>query len=105
MDDISARKAAKNEAITRSLNEGLAKGEDRWPSMNPTFICECSDLSCTEELHVSIDLYRAVREYDTRFLLKKGHMDPEVEREVQQNDGYLVVEKIGPGKEVARALS
>ena len=105
MDDTSARKAAKNEAITRSLNEGLAKGEDRWPSKNPTFICECSDLSCTQELHVSLELYRAVREYDTRFLLKTDHMNPEIELEVERNDGYMVVEKIGPGKEVARELS
>lgn len=101
MDDESAKKAAKNEAISRSLNEGLAKGEDRWPSQNPTFICECCDLSCTEEIGLSLERYDAIRSNPIRFFLLPGHMNPEIERKVEDGEGYEVVEKIGPGKEVA----
>ncbi|MEA2452772.1 MAG: hypothetical protein QOG04_1482 [Actinomycetota bacterium] len=101
MNDESARKAAKNEVISRSLNEGLARGEAKWPSERPTFICECSDLSCTLELTVPIDGYKAVRAHPARFILKPDHVNEEIERVVETFEGYLVVEKIGPGKEVA----
>lgn len=99
MDESSARKAAKNEAISRSLNEGLARGEERWPTESPTFICECSDLSCTREMSVPLDKYREVRLNVQRFIVLPDHVVPEIEREVGRGDGYLVVEKIGPGRE------
>jgi hypothetical protein len=102
MDDESARKAAKNEVISRSLNEGLARGEDRWPSVVPTFICECSDLSCTQEIALDLERYRTVREDPTHFFVVRGHEHLEIERVIAQEDGYFVVEKIGPGKDVAR---
>jgi hypothetical protein len=101
MDDESARKAAKNEAISRSLNEGLARGEDRWPSEEPTFICECADLSCTQEIALDLTVYRSVREDPAHFVLVTGHMNPEIEKRIDGRDGYEIVEKIGPGKEVA----
>ena len=101
MDTESAQKAAKNEAISRSLNEGLAKGEDKWPSEEPTFICECSDLSCAVEIQLSLDHYRSVRSNSSRFILVPGHINPEIEIKVDEGDGFEVVEKIGPGKEVA----
>ena len=101
MDTESATKAAKNEAISRSLNEGLAKGEVKWPSEEPTFICECSDLSCAVEISLSLDSYRAVRSHPSRFFLVPGHMNPEIETKVEVGDGFDVVEKIGPGKAVA----
>lgn len=101
MDNESAKKAAKNEAISRSLNEGLAKGEDRWPSEDPTFICECSDLSCTLPISLSLERYREVRAHPARFVLVPGHMDPEIERKVEEGEGFEIVEKIGPGREVA----
>lgn len=99
MDDRSARKAAKNEAISRSLNEGLARGEEKWPSPKPTFICECADLSCTKELQVSLETYGDVRADATHFIVAPGHNDPEIERVIEEGDGYLVVEKIGPGRD------
>lgn len=101
MDIESAKKAAKNEVISRSLNEGLAKGEDKWPSDEPTFICECSDLSCAVEIRLALDIYRTVRSNPNRFVLVPGHMNPEIEKKVDEGDGYEIVEKIGPGREVA----
>lgn len=105
MDDESAKKAARNEAISRSLNEGLAKGEDRWPSANPTFICECSNISCTQEMSLSLERYDEIRSDPTRFILVPGHMDPEIERKVDEQADYEVVEKIGPGKDIAEQMA
>jgi hypothetical protein len=104
MDSQSAMKAAKNEAISRTLNEGLAKGEDRWPSVEPTFICECKDLSCTQEISVPLSVYRRVREHPAHFVLVPGHMDEEIERKVDDGPGFDIVEKIGPGKRVAEEM-
>ena len=105
MDNESARKAAKNEAISRSLNEGLARGEERWPSQVPTFICECSDIACTQEITVSLASYRTVREHPARFVMVASHMNPEIERKVEETADYLIAEKIGPGKAVAEATA
>lgn len=102
MDDSSARKAAKNEALTRSLNEGLARGEDRWPSENPTFICECSDLSCVEEMPLSLESYREIHADPHRFILRPGHEVMGIEKVIEERDGMNVIEKIGPGREEVR---
>lgn len=99
MDDSSARKAAKNEALTRSLNEGLARGEEKWPSEHPTFICECSDLSCVEEIALSLDDYCSIHEERQRFIVRPGHDVPEIETVVQERDGFNVVEKVGTGRD------
>lgn len=99
MEDLSARRAAKNEALSRSLNEGLARGEEKWPSDQPTFICECADLSCTDELRVSLEAYMSVRADVTHFILVPGHNNPAIERVIEEGDGYQVVEKIGPGRD------
>lgn len=99
MDDRSARKAAKNEALSRSLNEGLARGEEKWPSTEPTFICECAELSCTQELRVPLETYTQVRTDPARFILAPGHNDPRLERIVEEDESYQIVEKIGPGRD------
>lgn len=103
VDDRSAEKAAKNETISRSLNDALSKGEQRWPSGTPTFICECSDLSCVNEIFVPLDVYAEVRSHKDRFILRPDHVVEEIERVVQDRTNVVVVEKIGPGKAVATA--
>ena len=105
MDSEQAKKAAKNEAISRTLNEGLAKGEDRWPSVEPTFICECKDLACTQEIVVPLDVYKRVRQNPAHFVLVPGHIDAEIERKIDEGPGFEIVEKIGPGKQVAEDMS
>lgn len=100
MDDVRARKAAKNEALTRSLNEGLARGEEKWPSEEPTFICECCDLSCVEEVSLSLDDYRHIHKDPRRFIVKPGHEVLEIEKVIDDRGAFKVVEKIGPGRDV-----
>lgn len=100
MDDNSARKAAKNEALARSLNEGLARGEEKWPSDRPTFVCECSNLSCVDEIEISLEDYRSIHAHPHRFTLRPGHDIAEIETINDERDGFNVVEKIGPGREV-----
>lgn len=100
MDDARARKAAKNEVLTRSLNEGLARGEEKWPSEEPTFICECSDLSCVEEVALSLEDYRRIHQDPQHFIVKPGHELLEIEKVIDDRGAFKVVEKIGPGRDV-----
>ncbi|HWC13884.1 MAG TPA: hypothetical protein VG929_04755 [Actinomycetota bacterium] len=100
MDDSSPQRAAKNEALTRSLNEGLARGEEKWPSEQPTFICECSDLSCVQEIVVSLEDYRSIHEERQCFIVRPGHETPEIETIVEERDGFHVVEKMGTGRDM-----
>lgn len=58
------------------------------------FICECGDRSCEALLQLSVAEYEAVREHAARFAIAPNHENPEVERVVQQNGRFAVVETV-----------
>ena len=99
-----AERAAKNEALFREVKERVkdvaAAHETEWTAM----LCECSDPVCMEKIDVTLDEYEAVRARGDRFVLRAGHQDPSIERVVDANDRFLVVEKLGEGADVARDL-
>jgi hypothetical protein len=103
MDDERVRRLAANEAIARQVNEQVEKLGQRWnaPGEPLEILCECSLAECTQRLHVSITDYSAVREHDTRFIIVDGHMIEEIERRVGEVGDAIVVEKVGPGRDVA----
>jgi hypothetical protein len=97
-----ARKAAKNQALFRDVNERIAElVEESW---HPEFICECANLHCQETLELSLRDYESIRGSPIRFPVRVGHDYAEFERVVALNDGYAVVEKIGAAAEVAKKL-
>jgi hypothetical protein len=97
-----ARKAAKNQALFRDVNERIEDlvGE----AWHPVFVCECADEHCIETLELSLAEYESIRASPIRFPVKVGHDYPEFERVVALSDGYAVVEKIGAAAEVAKTL-
>ena len=103
MDDQRVRRLAENEAIARQVNEQVEKLGKRWnaPGEPLEILCECSLAECTQRLHVSLADYAAVREHDTRFLIADGHMVEGIERQVGEAGDAIVVEKLGPGRDVA----
>jgi hypothetical protein len=64
-------------------------------------MCECAEIHCDERVPVPADKYLEVRTDKTRFLVVPGHENKEIERLVESHDGFNVVEKIGPGRDVA----
>lgn len=64
-------------------------------------ICECCDPACAESVEITPEEYEAVRANPTRFVVLKGHQLSAVERVVDGNDRYLVVEKFGGAAEIA----
>jgi hypothetical protein len=109
METDSARdaiRAAKNEALLRSYNEQV---EARHRSVRPSFarwLCECADANCAEPVSLSIEEYEAIRKNARRFLVVPAneHVSPGLERVVQREERYWVVEKVGVGAKVSEEL-
>ena len=85
---------ARNEAFFRTVNEGIAEASERFESEEAEFLCECGEAHCTHRFEVPLEEYEAVREHPTRFLVKRGHVLPEVEEVVQRRRRYAIVEKV-----------
>jgi len=85
---------ARNEAFFRAVNEGIAEASERFESVEAEFLCECGDANCTHRIEVPLAEYEAVRENPTRFLVRHGHVEPEVEQVVGRRGRYAIVEKV-----------
>ncbi len=96
--------AARQQVVFREVNERIA---ELTGLLNETgvnlMICECSDPTCAESLEITIEEYETVRADPSRFVVQHGHQVPAVERVVHDNGRYLVVEKVGPAAEIAKA--
>ena len=96
--------AARHQVVFREVNERIAELTGLLNEIGfNLMICECSDPSCAESLEITPAEYEAVRANPARFVVRRGHELSEVERVVDGNGRYLVVEKIGAAAEIASA--
>jgi hypothetical protein len=101
---------AKNEAVFREVNERVLEikgdlGPDpRAADLVDGLICECSEPGCLERVGpLTISQYEAVRNDPRRFMIAANHQALEVERVLEENAGYWIVEKLeGVPADVAR---
>jgi hypothetical protein len=101
---------AKNEALFRDVNERISEISQELapgaanPELIDGLICECSDPECLERVGpLTSTEYEGVREDPTRFIIAAGHQAADVERVVERQPTYWVVEKHeGPPSDVAR---
>ncbi len=72
----------------------------------PDWICECASTECMRPVQLTLVEYEAVRAKPTYFLVAPTdeHLSSAVERVVQRNERYWVVEKIGEAAEVSKEL-
>ena len=100
----AAEDKANEQALFRDVNEHIAELSADWSETGVSlFVCECSDPACAEALEITPAEYEQVRADGARFVVLAGHQLPEVERVVEGNDRFLIVEKFGSAAEVARA--
>lgn len=99
-----ARRAAKNEALFREVNERIVELTDTFEAEGLEVICECSNAECGETLQISITEYPLIRARGNRFAILAGHEDSTVETVVARNERFIVVEKTGESGDVARDL-
>ena len=104
--DEQLRRAARNQSIFREVNERLEELAERFQVVAGTspFSCECADLGCTAMIDMTLSEYEAVREDPNRFFVLPGHVYPEFERIVSENDRYVLVAKYDEGGELAEEL-
>lgn len=104
-EETRRRGLAQAQAIMREVNEQIHQLEDRFGELDlRSIVCECSHVECMEPIRIGPDRYEEVRRFSTRFILVPGHEIAEVERVVESHNGYVVVENVGIGAEVAIRL-
>ena len=93
----------RNEALFREVNERIEDvGTTLLPDDQPMeFLCECDNRDCVEKVSATRAEYEAIRAVGTHFVVLPGHEDPGVERVVQENERFLVVEKEGEAAQEA----
>jgi hypothetical protein len=103
VDDETALRVARNEAIFRDVNEAIQSG--RWPGETDVaaFRCECGLFGCARLVELRVADYERIRANPRRFLVAVDHDLPEAETVVERHAGYLVVEKEGRAGELAEA--
>ena len=83
-----------NEETFASANEQIRASAERYDfDRLVPFICECSETTCMETIRLSVEDYRQARDGGKAFILLAGHEDPQVERVLSRQNGYVVVEK------------
>jgi hypothetical protein len=96
-------RVARNEALFQEVNRQIEKLEEKL-GRRRTFaiLCECSRKHCLDTFEVEPEIYERVRSTPLLFFLAPGHEDPEVERVVERNPQFLVVEKTGQAAKAVR---
>ena len=97
-DSIRRERLVKNELAFRGYNnrrvglEHEASGEQAEEEVVP-FVCECGDGDCITALSVTVAEYEQAHSAPNRFIVKPGHVYPDVERVAEHYDHYWIVEK------------
>jgi hypothetical protein len=92
--DTRQQRIAKNEVLFRQVNERIEEvnqklGEESFSD----FLCECGDDDCTAPVSMTIAEYEEVRNEPTHFAIANGHEVIDVERVIEKNERFSVVEK------------
>ena len=100
--DERLERQARNEAFVREVNErinalnreaaesGAVEGDESF-----RFHCECGrEGGCPEEFWMTLAEYEVVRAQDDRFALVPGHETDGLERVVERNERFLIVDKV-----------
>jgi hypothetical protein len=94
-----ADRAARNEEIFRGVNERIEQGAAQHEVKAPLpFHCECGRALCLGTIDIPPPLYESVARERYRFILIPGHEDAAIERVVERQPMYVVVEKVGEAR-------
>jgi hypothetical protein len=93
---------ARNEALVREVNERInaldrdAAGSGAVDGVATFgFHCECGrDGGCPEMVWMTLDEYEVVRRQDDRFAVAPGHETDGLERAIDWNERFVIVDKI-----------
>ena len=89
----SLERLVRNQLLLRDVNDPIAGVAASWMDDPPALLCECSDSDCTETLVLSRREYEIIRSTSNLFVIHRGHEHPDVDRLVQTNDRFALVDK------------
>ena len=100
--DVRRIRLSKNQALFREVNERVEHLSDG-PVFHGrlSFVCECSHVDCAQQIELSHEEYEHVRGASDQFIVKAGHEIADVENVVETRRDYVIVVKIGAGKDIA----
>jgi hypothetical protein len=92
--------------MIRAVNENVRALNEAFAELTETFTiaCECYDTGCIETIVVRPEDYLRVRAEPRQFLVRPGHVLPDVENVVHETEGWVVVEKTDTAGDVAELL-
>jgi hypothetical protein len=95
-------KLVRNQLLFREVNERLREtiGAFEGPL---EFLCECSQEDCIETVGLALEEYERIRSHSNLFVVVTGHERIELERVIDQGQGYLLVEKTVGADAVVKA--
>jgi hypothetical protein len=102
-----AQRHARNEAVMRQLNEGLAEHDEAggMDAIEFEFVCECYKLECGKRLRMSAGEWRRLHPDEFTFVIFPGHEDaPAVEEVIERGERYWIVRKRGAGAAATRDI-
>lgn len=96
---------AKNQALFRTVNEQVESIAKAHGIGDPiSFLCECANPDCAEEIELAHGEYEAIRQDPMGFPVLPGHVFPEVEKVADDRGQYVVVQKFGAGGKFVAAV-
>lgn len=108
MDSDQKLRIAQNEHAYRQANESVSAAMDKVGGSLDQVLriaCECALQGCRAVLEVPNSVFKSVREHPRRFLVAPNHIVPQVERPVDERDGFWVIDKFGTSGEEAERLA
>jgi hypothetical protein len=103
MTDERARRVARNEAMSRFVNEAIEEVNALDDEGRRAYFCECTQADCGIRLTLSQDDYERIRAHPRRFAVAVAHVDTTIEIVVEESTGYVIVEKHGEAGRVAES--
>jgi hypothetical protein len=100
--DERVRRIGRNEALYRAANERIEELNRTLAAVTQApedfvVVCECGDITCAEQFVVPIETYERARADAALFLIRPGHEAADVERVVEKQQEFWVIQKL-PGK-------
>ena len=87
---FKARETARNHRLKAGRNDRREEGAE--------LTCECGDLRCNARIALTATERNDRRSRPTRYWVKPGHVSITIERMIEENDRYAIVE--GDGRAV-----
>jgi hypothetical protein len=99
--DARSKRLAENETMFRAVNREIERAGEELGARELQVLCECGRPDCSGTIELLASEFERIHNEKDRFVVLPGHATAAVERIVEENDGYLVVDKFGEAEEIA----